>query len=149
MILASFLNQNYKRDNFLDLKKTRKKKFTLSTSEIITLTVLFHLSAMWTSNIITYSMSQTELKEKFPNTVSYNRFVELMQSNILKPLHRFLNFLFTILYPFFWSSFLPFGLNRISRTLAQTLAPFFAVIWWDSNCVLSSLNKNSYPSLWL
>lgn len=64
-------------------KKTRKRKFTMSTSEIVTLTVLFHLSDMRTFKHYYLFYVQTHLKEEFPNTVSYNRFVELMQSNIL------------------------------------------------------------------
>lgn len=64
-------------------KKTRKRKFTMSTSEIVTITVLFHLSGVRTFKHYYLNYVQTQLQEEFPNTVSYNRFVELMQSNIL------------------------------------------------------------------
>ena len=64
-------------------KMTRKRKFTMSTSEIVTITVLFHLSGIRTFKHFYIHYVQGQLREEFPNTVSYNRFVELMQSNIL------------------------------------------------------------------
>jgi len=64
-------------------KKTRKRKFTMSMSEIVTITVLFHLSDMRTFKHFYLFYVKMHLKQEFPNTVSYNRFVELMQSNIL------------------------------------------------------------------
>lgn len=64
-------------------KLTRKRKFTMSTSEIVTITVLFHLSGIRTFKHFYIHYVQGQLGEEFPNTVSYNRFVELMQSNIL------------------------------------------------------------------
>lgn len=64
-------------------KKTRKRKFTMSTSEIVTITVLFHLSGIRTFKHFYIHYVQEQLKQEFPNTVSYNRFVELMQINIL------------------------------------------------------------------
>lgn len=64
-------------------KKTRKRKFTMSASEIVTITVLFHLSGIRTFKHFYIYYVQEQLREEFPSTVSYNRFVELMQSNIL------------------------------------------------------------------
>lgn len=64
-------------------KKTRKRKFKMSTSEVLTITVLFHLSGMRTFKHFYLFYVQKHLKKEFPETVSYNRFVELMQSNIL------------------------------------------------------------------
>lgn len=64
-------------------KKTRKRKFTMSTSEIVTITVLFHLSGIRTFKHFYIYYVQEQLREEFPDTVSYNRFVELMQSSIL------------------------------------------------------------------
>lgn len=64
-------------------KNTRKRKFTMSMSEIVTITVLFHLSGFRTFKHFYLFYVQKHLKNEFPNTVSYNRFVELMQSNIL------------------------------------------------------------------
>jgi len=64
-------------------KKTRKRKFTMSMSEVVTITVLFHLSGFRTFKHFYIYYLQKHLKQEFPNTVSYNRFVELMQSNLL------------------------------------------------------------------
>lgn len=64
-------------------KRTRKRKFTMSTSEIVTITVLFHLSGTRTFKHFYIGYVQKHLGQEFPNTVSYNRFVELMQSSIL------------------------------------------------------------------
>ena len=64
-------------------KKTRKRKFTMSTSEVVTITILFHLSGFRTFKHFYIYYVQKQLKHEFPNTVSYNRFVELMQSNLL------------------------------------------------------------------
>lgn len=64
-------------------KKARKRKFTMSASEIVTITVLFHLSGVRTFKHFYIGYVQKHLGQEFPNTVSYNRFVELMQSNIL------------------------------------------------------------------
>jgi len=64
-------------------KKTRNRKFTMSTSEILTITVLFHLSGHRTFKHFYLFYVQKHLQNEFPNTLSYNRFVELMQSNML------------------------------------------------------------------
>lgn len=64
-------------------KKTRNRKFIMSKSEIVTITVLFHLSGFRTFKHFYLFYVQEHLRQEFPNTVSYNRFVELMQSNIL------------------------------------------------------------------
>lgn len=64
-------------------KKTRKRRFTMSTSEIVTITVLFHLSGIRTFKHFYTGYVQKHLQNEFPCTVSYNRFVELMQSNML------------------------------------------------------------------
>jgi len=52
-------------------------------SEVVTITVLFHLSGFRTFKHFYIYYLQKHLKQEFPNTVSYNRFVELMQSNLL------------------------------------------------------------------
>lgn len=64
-------------------KKTRKRKFRMSTSEIMTITVLFHVSGIRTFKHFYISYVQKHMQKEFPKTVSYTRFVELMQSNIL------------------------------------------------------------------
>ncbi len=64
-------------------KKTRNRAFTMSVSEVVTITVLFHLSGIRTFKHFYLFYVQRLLKKEFPNTVSYNRFVELMQANML------------------------------------------------------------------
>ena len=64
-------------------KKTRNRKSTMSISEIVTITVLFHLSGYRTFKHFYLFNVQKHLNQEFPNTVSYNRFVELMQANVL------------------------------------------------------------------
>ena len=55
----------------------------MSKGEILTITVLFHLSGVRTFKHFYLFYVQQHLKKEFPDTVSYNRFVELMQSNLL------------------------------------------------------------------
>lgn len=64
-------------------KKTRNKKSTMSMSEIVSITVLFHLSGMRTFKHFYLFYVQKHLKQGFPNTISYNGFTGLMQVNIL------------------------------------------------------------------
>lgn len=70
-------------------KKKRNIKSSMSMSEILTITVLFHTSGIRCFKHFYISYVQLHLKSEFPRTVSYNRFVELMQSNVL-PLTLFL-----------------------------------------------------------
>ncbi|TDN93481.1 DDE family transposase [Salegentibacter sp. 24] len=55
----------------------------MSTSEILTITVLFHLSGHRSFKHFYLYYVQEHLQKEFPQTVSYNRFVELMQANML------------------------------------------------------------------
>ncbi len=64
-------------------KKAGNRKSVMSTSEILTITVLFHLSGFGTFKHFYIFYLQKHLVREFPDTVSYNRFVELMQSNVL------------------------------------------------------------------
>jgi len=72
-----------KKRQLSDGRKVRNRKFKMSTSEILTITVLFHLSEMRTFKHFYLFYVQKHMRKEFPETVSYNRFVELMQSNIL------------------------------------------------------------------
>lgn len=60
-----------------------KKKPIMSESEVITLMILFHTGAFKTLKDFYLFYVKIHLKEEFPNTVSYNRFTELMQSAVL------------------------------------------------------------------
>ena len=66
-----------------------KRPSIMSKSEVITITILFHLSGFKCFKHFYINYVQKHMKGDFPNTVSYNRFTELMQSNIL-PLTMFL-----------------------------------------------------------
>lgn len=61
----------------------------MSKSDVITITNLFHLSGFRCFKHFYIYYVQKHMKDDFPNTVSYNRFTELMQNNIL-PLTMFL-----------------------------------------------------------
>ncbi|MGI0077908.1 MAG: IS982 family transposase [Nitrosopumilaceae archaeon] len=66
-----------------------KRPSIMSKSEVMTITILFHLSGFKCFKHFYINYVQKHMKGDFPNTVSYNRFTELMQSNIL-PLTMFL-----------------------------------------------------------
>ena len=60
-----------------------KKKPRMNTSEVITIALLFHLSGLRTfKHFYLYSV-QKHMTQEFPQTVSYKRFVELMQSALM------------------------------------------------------------------
>lgn len=64
-------------------KKTRKRKFTLSDSEVITIMIFFHAGNFRNLKHFYINYVQVYLKKEFPNTVSYNRFVELQKKAIV------------------------------------------------------------------
>ncbi len=78
---------NYTKDFILG--KPSKRPSVMSKSEVITITILFHLSGFRCFKHFYIHYVQKHMQRDFPNTVSYNRFTELMQSNIL-PLTMFL-----------------------------------------------------------
>lgn len=79
-------------DAFLSTKivgNKPKKKPRMTNSEVITITVLFHSGSFRNLKHFYLHYVQIHLAKEFPNTVSYNRFTELMQSTIL-PMSMFL-----------------------------------------------------------
>ena len=60
-----------------------KRKPTMTVSEVVTITVLFHTGSFRNMKHFYLNYVQKHLSKEFPNTVSYNRFTELMQSSIL------------------------------------------------------------------
>lgn len=66
-----------------------KRPPRMSQSEVITIMIVFHLSGFKCFKHFYIFYVQKHMVEEFPRTVSYNRFTELMQSNIL-PLTMFL-----------------------------------------------------------
>jgi hypothetical protein len=65
------------------LGNTPKRTPTLSQSEVITMMTLFHYGSFRNMKHFYIHYVQKHLGAEFPRTVSYNRFVELMQSAIL------------------------------------------------------------------
>jgi hypothetical protein len=60
-----------------------KRTPRLSQSEVITLMTLFHYGCFRNIKHFYIHYAQKHLRSEFPQTVSYNRFVELMQSAVL------------------------------------------------------------------
>ncbi len=55
-----------------------KRSPKMNTSEVITISVIFHLSGFRTFKHFYIFYVQKHMASEFPRTVSYNRFVELM-----------------------------------------------------------------------
>ena len=60
-----------------------KRKPLMSDSEVITLMTLFHSGSFRNMKHFYQQYVQKHLQSEFPNTVSYNRFTELMQAAVL------------------------------------------------------------------
>lgn len=60
-----------------------KRPPIMSKSEVITITILFHLGGFRTFKHFYIHYVQKHMQNEFPKTVSYNRFTELMQSNLM------------------------------------------------------------------
>lgn len=80
---CNFFEPALKKRLLSDGKKRRDRAFTMSVSEVLTITVLFHISGCRNFKHYYTGYVQKHLQGEFPKTVSYNRFVELMQSNVL------------------------------------------------------------------
>lgn len=65
------------------LGATSKRPPRMSKSEVITIYLLFHLSGFRCFKHFYIFYVQKHMQNEFPNTVSYNRFLELMQSVLL------------------------------------------------------------------
>ena len=64
-------------------KKQRNRKFRMSDSEVITIMALFHLGQFRNLKHFYIFYLQKHLTKDFPQTVSYNRFVELQKKSML------------------------------------------------------------------
>lgn len=60
-------------------KKARNRKFSLSDSEVITILIFFHAGQFRNLKHFYINYVQVHLCKEFPQTVSYNRFVELQR----------------------------------------------------------------------
>jgi hypothetical protein len=69
--------------------KRRNRKSNLSDSEVMTILVLFHFGGFKNLKHFYLYYVQKHMTNEFPNTVSYNRFVEL-QKKVIVPLGIFL-----------------------------------------------------------
>ena len=59
--------------------RKRNRKVTMSQSEVMTILILFHISSVKNLKAFYKDYVQKHLNNEFPNTVSYNRFVELQK----------------------------------------------------------------------
>lgn len=64
-------------------KKSRNRKFSLSDSEVITILIFFHAGHFRNLKHFYINYVQVHLKKEFPQTVSYNRFVELQRKAVI------------------------------------------------------------------
>ncbi len=78
-------NQQVKEFQLASPKKRRNRSFLMSGSEVMTILVLFHLSQHRSLKHFYLYYVKKHMQAEFPQTVSYNRFVELM-SSVLLPL---------------------------------------------------------------
>ncbi len=60
-----------------------KRPSKMSMSEVITISVIFHLSGFRTFKHFYIFYVQKHMNTEFPQTVSYNRFTELMQQSVM------------------------------------------------------------------
>lgn len=82
-IVDDFCNDFEKFTQPFLIGKPPKKKPKMSNAEVITIMILFHLSGFRTFKHFYIYYVQKHMQQEFPQTVSYNRFTELMQSNIM------------------------------------------------------------------
>ena len=82
---CKFFSQTIKKHQLCSPKKTREyhRCSTLSDAEVITIIVLFHLKGYRCMKHFYLNYVCVHMKNTFPKTVSYNRFVELQQSVVL------------------------------------------------------------------
>ena len=64
-------------------KKSRKRRFRLNDSEVITILVIFHIYQYRNLKHFYINYVQKHMTGEFPETVSYNRFVELQRKAFL------------------------------------------------------------------
>lgn len=60
-----------------------KRPSIMSQSEVITIAIIFQLSGFRTFKHFYIFYVKNHIKQEFPNTVSYNRFTELMQQSLM------------------------------------------------------------------
>lgn len=79
--MTQILNENaIEGDNSV---KRRNRKSKMSDSEVITIMVLFHLKGYRCLKHFYINHVKNHMRSEFPDTVSYNRFVELQSKSVL------------------------------------------------------------------
>lgn len=73
--------------------KKRNRKFTMSGSEVMTILILFHSASLKNLKSFYTFYVQKHMQKDFPQTVSYNRFVEL-QRKVCVPLAVFVKMMY-------------------------------------------------------
>src|ERR687890_439839 len=63
--------------------RKRRRACRMSASEIMTIVILFHLSHYRTFKHYYQDCIQQDMKDYFPNLVSYNRFTEIMSATLI------------------------------------------------------------------
>lgn len=87
---CKYFEESYNRYLIDNPHRKRNRTCSMSLSEIMTITILFHLSDYRTFKSFYINCLKRELNSYFPNSVSYNRFVELIPSGLV-PLTVFLS----------------------------------------------------------
>jgi hypothetical protein len=75
------INQNALQSD--NSKKKRKRKCKMSSSEVITIMILFHLKGYRCLKHFYINHVKEHMKDDFPEILSYNRFVELQKKSVL------------------------------------------------------------------
>jgi hypothetical protein len=65
-------------------KRHRNRKFTMSDAEVMTIMILFHLKQYRNLKAFYTQYIMVHCREDFPQTVGYNRFVELERKTVMK-----------------------------------------------------------------
>jgi hypothetical protein len=65
-------------------KRHRKRRFTMSDAEVMTIMILFQLKQFRNLKAFYTQYMMAHCRDDFPQTVSYNRFVELQQKTVVK-----------------------------------------------------------------
>jgi hypothetical protein len=71
IIFVNFLNLNFEKTQVLEVKLTRKRKFKMLKSEILTITDLFHIGGYKTFKYFYLFYVQKHLYSEFSETVCY------------------------------------------------------------------------------
>jgi hypothetical protein len=89
VLIGEFCQEFDKNISKYKIGKEPKRKPRMSSSEVITIMVLFHYGSFRNFKHFYLFYVKQHLQSEFPQTVSYNRFVELLQQNAL-PMTMFL-----------------------------------------------------------